>query len=464
MRAMPPVDAEAATRVAADLTARLRESADAGAPQTVLVAYGGGKDSSYMVAFVRAAQLYAHAELGAAFRLRVATNRHAGMPAAVMANIDRTYRALGMHNDPSVEMLLIDGDVVSPFAADLPMPADLVARNRTDILMNGHRFAGEARPTFCNACNLSMVNAFGVAAAWDGGADIIVTGDSRDEQKAYLVWTRRLARDFAVEVVRGKPGLNDFLRTMDGLGRRYHGEIHGEGVPEQTGIAHRLPKASRFFSIYGYTDYDAGAHWDFLTGYLGFEFDELAFSFTESDCVNPLLMAHFRGLRDYALGLMRRKQFPAELIAVMAARYADGEAVARMRQLASAYARDVLDLGEARIVCMLSAPFGGRGAALQPWLVREAPALAGDERAIRHLLEAEDSVDPPLAAQLRDLTGLTLAQLRQCWRNPVVPNLAAAGALATPLGRVLRDDPHKATIVTRHAPDGADVAEVISGR
>jgi hypothetical protein len=70
---------------------------------------------------------------------------------------------------------------------------------------------------------------------------------------------------------------------------------------------------------------------EMLTGFLGFRFDDLAFSFTESDCGNPALMAHLRGLKAerlfrrsydegmaeyiaFALDLMRRKDFPPQLV------------------------------------------------------------------------------------------------------------------------------------------------------
>ena len=479
LTAMPAVDAEAVPRAAAELHHMLRQGSALDA-STVLVAYGGGKDSSFMVAFVRAIQLQLSVIHGCSFRLRVATNRHAGMPQAVTDNIERVYNALDMNGDRSVELLLIDGDEVSLFDAAKPMPASLVRRNRSDVLMNGHRFAGEARPTFCNACNLSMVNSFGVAAAWNGGADVIVTGDSLREQRAYLAWSRRLARDFGAAIGQNVPGLGGFLRTMDGIGRAYGREIHGEAVADQ-GVAHVLPGDPRFFSVYGHTAYDAGSHWDFLTGFLEFRFDEVAFSFTETDCANPMLMCHFRGMRserlhgrsyaegiaeyrDYALGLMRRKEFPPVLIQRIAERYYDAAAAAHMRQVAASFAAEVFNLSEAQIVCMLFAPFGDQGRRLRRWLLQEAPALLPAEAAIRALLGGAVSTDSALEQALQQLSGLDLAQLRQCWRTATVPNLADPGATATALGRILRDDPHKASITTRHAPGGPEIAEMISGR
>ena len=185
--AMPAANLEAARRC----SIRLKDALpDPGRLERnlVLVAFGGGKDSTYMLAFVRAMQLILFRAHGATFRLRVATNRHAGMPRAVLENIDRAYRALRLSADPGCELLLIDGDEVTAFDVAAPQRDHVVRRNRLDILMTGHRTFADGRPTFCNACNLSVVNSFGLAASYGDGADIIVTGDSQQEQRQYARW------------------------------------------------------------------------------------------------------------------------------------------------------------------------------------------------------------------------------------------------------------------------------------
>lgn len=135
----------------------------------VLLAYGGGKDSSYMVAWVIYIRGIVLLERGETFRLRIVTNRHAGMNHKVMDNIDSVYRSLGVYDDDSIECLMIDGLLIRPFEPCLLMPEAVRLQNRTDVLMNGHRFQADARSTFCNACNLSMMNSFGMAAQLNGG-------------------------------------------------------------------------------------------------------------------------------------------------------------------------------------------------------------------------------------------------------------------------------------------------------
>jgi hypothetical protein len=487
--ALPPDNLAAAVRCGTRLRDDLphREAAER---NLVLVAYGGGKDSSYTLAFVRAMQLILFREHGSTFRLRVATNRHAGMPRAVLENVHREYEALRLYADPDCEMILIDGDEVTPFDVDSPQREHIVRRNRVDILMTGHRTFADGRPTFCNACNLSVVNAYGLAAAHGGGADVIITGDSQAEQRQYSLWVGGLARRLApvpkgTRAARGS-GLGRFLSQVDRISQSYFTDIHGPDAVEalaERRVSVVVPDRLRFFSIYSDTEYAAGAHMELLTGFLGFRFDDLAFSFTESDCGNPALMAHLRGLKcervfgrsyaeglaeyvDFAVGLMRKKDFPVELIEVMRARYAGPEAVADMRRAADEYARETFGLGEEQLVCMAYSPFAEKGAGLAEFLGREHPGLAGRADAIRALLADEPCDAPELVAELERLSGLELAQLRVLYRSSVRrPGGGTGQGRGTEvIDAVLEGDPHKAVIRTRHTQNGPDILEQISGR
>jgi hypothetical protein len=490
--ALPAANLEEALRCSARLHAALpdRELLDR---NLVMVAYGGGKDSSYTLAFVRAMQLILFRVHGSTFRLRVATNRHAGMPRAVLENVHREYRALQLYQDPGCELLLVDGDEVSAFDVDSPQPAHMVARNRLDILMTGHRTFADGRPTFCNACNLSVFNSFGVAAAHGPGADLIITGDSKDEQRQYTAWVGRLARRLAVpappsqgaESARGGSGGSGgpgrLLARLDAIGRSYFADIHGPD--DAAALAERrvcsdVPAGLRFFSIYEDTAYRAGDHFELLTGFLGFEFDDLAFSFTESDCGNPALMAHLRGLKcehvygrsydeglaeyvGFALGLMRNKDFPPDLVELMRARYESPGAAARMRRTAARYAWETFGLTEEQLVCMAYSPFAEKAAGLGEFLAREHPALASSAEDIRALLADGAQEDLWLEAELLRVSGLELPRLRVLYGRSVRrPGADAPDVIST----VLAGDPHKTVIRTRSAPGGPDILEQISGR
>ena len=488
--ALPAANLAAALRCSARLQAALPDPGRL-ARNLVLVAYGGGKDSSYTLAFVRAVQLLLLRVYGSTFRLRVATNRHAGMPRAVLENIDRGYRALRLTGDPLCELLLVDGDEVSRFDVDAPQREQVVRRNRLDILMTGHRTRADGRPTFCNACNLSVFNSFGLAAAYGDGADLIITGDSEQEQRQYSLWVTRLDRRLAgpargtgtaagtAAPARGS-GIGRILTRLDRISQSYFADIHGPdaaGAVAARRVAADVPARLQFFSIYADTHYAAGDHLDLLTGFLGFRFDDIAFSFTESDCGNPALMAHLRGLKcehvfgrpyheglreyvDFALNLMRSKDFPPELVATMADRYAGPGAADRMRAAAAAYALETFGLTEPQLVCMAYSPFAGKGDGLDEFVRREHPGLAGRTGELHALLDG-GAGEPALAGELARLSGLDLPQLRVLYHSPL---WRQGGTGVDVIDTVLDGDPHKALIRTRHTPHGPTTVEQISGR
>jgi hypothetical protein len=478
---MSPEDRLGVERCAARLHASLPRPDDLAA-NTVLVMYGGGKDSSFVVAFTRAVQLTLAARHTATFTLRVATNFQPGMAIGVTANIDRVYRALGLLEDSRVELVAVVGQQWAPYRPGFRMPASLLERYRLSILMNGHHTAGSNRATFCNACNMSMVQSFAVALGAGPPADVIITGDSEVERRSYLGAVRRVARELGLARPRSA-GFKGFTQQFAAIARSYADQVYGPtaGPDVVEAIdAERIPGEPDFFSLFADTKYDAGSHWGLLTGFLGFRFDTLAFSFSESDCSNPALMAHLRGLkaerlwgrpyaegvaeyRDYALGLMRQKDFPRPLLAAMAARYADPEAIERMRRQAAAYAEQVLGLGETQLVCMLNAPFVDAGRNLGRYLAAEQAAHAGREGDFRDALCGIKGAGKE-ASLLETWSGLSLERLRHLYRSGLSDNSGSAVTFVGPIRALFRRDPHQAEVVTRHQPSGPPVVEVESGR
>lgn len=450
---------------------------------TVMVAYGGGKDSAYAVAFVRAVHLAMAERHGETFNLRVVTMRHGGMPYQVMLNIDRTYRALGLYDDPDTELLLVEGDRVVPFDRDRSMPHRLVSFNRTDMLMSGHRTYGDGRATFCNACNLNVASSFGTAARHGSGVDLIITGDSPQEQRDYALWIRRLARGAGQKPADSRKRFKGTLETLDGLAQAYFQEIHGlenaDRVKER-GVTSDIPTELEFFSIYDYTSYASGAHWRLLTDFLGFVFDEIAFNFTESDCANPALMAHLRGLRtehvyrrsyregidqyvDFALELMRRKHFPEHLVEEIAARYRTEDGVEQMREAATRYGEDAFGVDTVQLVCMVYSPFAGGAANLHDYLAAECPELLTEENLIRAMLDGKEE-NGALAARLERISGLSLTDLRALYDGPLWSPFADKGTQSGVLPLVMDSDPHKKIISAKRNPEGEEVLDRVAGR
>ena len=471
-------------RAVATLGERLTDAAgglDGLTRYKLMVAYGGGKDSSYTVAMLRAAQLHLAVLHGRTFQLRIANMRHAGVPDAVMANIDRVYRALHLFDDPRVEMLVVDHRQIRPFERHLPFPDDVQAMNRFDVLMNGHRTAGDGRPTFCNSCNLAVADFYGRAAWWQGGVNAVVTGDSRKEQKHYFTWIMRLAQRLGLNVDEcRRQGFRGLLQALDGVAQVYFVELFGEGFDHQRDerrVACGDDQADpAFISIYDLVSYKVEDHWELITEFLDFRFEELAFSFTESDCANPMLMAHFRGLKaqyvqgrsynqgiaeylELAQALMRKKEMPQRLIDLAMAAYADAEGMQARRTLAANFAEEAFGLDEAQLVCMQFAPFVDSGRELSSFLGLCHPQRLPELDALHQLLGGERE-DAALSQWLTQVSGLPLPALRSLYAHQRID----FDSDATLIARVRAGDPHKGRISRYDPATGETVVELVSGR
>ncbi|VVS93824.1 PqqD family protein [Desulfoluna spongiiphila] len=480
--ALPDNDVNAVEQCVTNLHDRLPHKENL-SKNKVMVAYGGGKDSAYTTAFMRAVHLAMAERFGGdTFRLVIVTMRHSGMPFVVMQNIDRTYRTLGVYDDPMAELLLIEGEEVRPFDLHAPMPHTLINFNRTDLLMSGHQSYGDGRTSFCNACNFNVANFFGVAAR-HCGVDLIVTGDSPSEQRDYAQWIHKLARQTGQKPA-GDTSFKGTLKVLDGISRAYFTEIHGASHADRLAdrrVTWDVSETLSFFSIYDYTDYASGAHWSLLTDFLGFVFDDLAFSFTESDCANPAMMAHLRGLRtervykrsyregidqyaDFAIDLMKHKDFPGHLIDTIKKRYATEGGVATMRRLMETYARTTFGLKTEQLVCMVFSPFAGGCAGLHDYLAAEQPDLLPREAKICALLETGHIEDQGLAFKLERLSGLSLTDLRQLFGAPLWSPLGSDSEQGPLLPFITKSDPNQKLIRVNFGNDDAPVMDRVSGR
>jgi hypothetical protein len=448
----------------------------------VLVAFSGGKDSAYTVALMRAAQLSIAGRAPATFNLRVANMRHAGMTSAVMANIHRCYSALFLHDDPRVELLVVDHQYVQAFEPDLPFSSAGREQSRSDMLLGGHLTAGDARTTFCNSCYLGMAEFLGRAACWGDGVDAVLSGDSLKEQKQYATWIMRLARHEGQAVENWhKLGFMTALNTIDSVGRAYYRELYGE-EPQPAGFMLRplgypnKPVAPAFLTVADLIGFRLEERWALLTDFLGFRFDDLAFSFSESDCANPLLMAHMRGLKaqfvqgrayadgiaeylELAAGMMRRKRMPRRLIEQALAAYDHADKIEERRALASGYAQEAFGLSEAQLVCLLFAPFVDAGAQLETFLRVCHPGMLVALADLHRALSGHSAPDQVIQ-WLVDVSGLSLRGLQNLYEKRRVDFSDDSSIIA----RVRASDPDKGHVMTVDLHTGEAVSELISGR
>jgi len=448
----------------------------------VLVPFSGGNDSAYTLSFLRAAQLSIACRAPQSFNLRIANMRHAGVTPAVMDNIHRCYSALFLHDDPRVELLVVDGQYIQLFERDLPFSQAGREQNRSDMLLSGHLSATDGQMAFCNSCYLGMAEFLGRAACWNDGVDAVLNGESLKEQTHYANWISHFAqRTGQPDVDWKRQTFSSVLKTADNISRAYYRELYGEDLQTASFMARPLGYPQKaivptVLSITDLIDCRVEDHWAMLTEFLGFRYDDLAFSFSESECANPLLMAHIRGLkaeflqgREYALGineyltlaktLMRRKRMPRRLIDQAMGAYDDEEKLQERRALATHFAQDAYGLSEGQLVCLLFAPFVDAGAGLEPFLRRCHPGMLvalGD----LHRALAGGAAPEQVVQWLVETSGLSLKNLQNLYskqRDAISPDASITSTHGI-------EEADLSPSQTQEPEAGASVGKAISGR
>src|SRR5476651_862848 len=159
----------------------------------VLVAHGAGASSSYALTLLRAAQLTLAGRAPRTFQLRVATLRHTGMTQTALDTLHRGYSALFLHDDPRVELLMVENQEVLPFNHLRPASSAARDTSRRNMLMVGHLTSGDLRQTLCNDAYLALGDFYRRVTTWHGGVHALVSGDSSRKQREYLVWLKKAA-------------------------------------------------------------------------------------------------------------------------------------------------------------------------------------------------------------------------------------------------------------------------------
>lgn len=395
----------------------------------VLVVQAGTRDSSYTLAFLRAAQLSIASRAPSTFNLRIATLRHAWMSPAAMANVHRSCGALFVYDDPRVEVLMLDECNVLPFDHLAPISDAGRERNRRNVLMNGHLSPDKRRSTFGDEYHLSMGDFYAVMTRWDGGVDTLVNGDSPREQRQYLSCFISAARRVGLTAQgAGALDFDDLFRTLDEFGQDYYRELCAGNDQENPGIAAR--EARRPVSYVGLHDLIGGDNeerWPLLSEFLGLQFDQFSSHVSESECASPWLSAHMRGLQaqfvrgtSYDEGvaeylqlvsvMMRKKNLPARVVEQTLYAYSSPDMIEEHRALANACLQQTLGLNEAQLVCLLFAPFVNAGAGLENFLRHCHPGMLVAIPELHKALQTQSAPEQVMQWMV-DVSGLSVSLL-----------------------------------------------------
>lgn len=370
---------------------------------------------------------------------------------------------------------MVDDHHVMPFDASARRSAAALNANRLDLLMAGHLTAGDARASFCNSCYLSLADFYRRIIAWEGGVDLVISTDPPAEQARYLAWGKRVLRGAGLLPSREALRQGALLEQFDALGRAYYLQLHGDNHKDAAPLPDQ-PGEPCFLSIHDLVHTPEPSKSSLLTEFLGFRFADLAFAFSESDCANPLLMAHMRGLRaqflqdrDYRDGvdeylqlaevMMRRKGMPDGLIEKALAAYEDEAGLKQRRQLADDFAQQAYGLSEAQLVCLLFAPFVNQGQGLKAFLRRCHPGMLVALPYFYKALQGHP-VPEPVSQWLTDISGLPSEALQRLYGMPRAGSLDRSSLIVS----ARASDPDTSCIRSRDPRTGKVTFERVSGR
>ncbi|QJI37762.1 hypothetical protein [Pseudomonas sp. ADAK13] len=392
----------------------------------VLVAHGTGAGSSYALALLRAAQLTLAGRTPRTFQLRVATLRHAGMTQTALDTLHRVYSALFLHDDPRVELLMVENQEVLPFNHLRPASGAARDTSRRNLLMVGHLTSGDLRQTLCNDGYLALGDFYQRVSTWNGGVHALVSGDSSRKQRAYLAWLKKAALSAGVVVPAREPlVLSGLFARMDEWSNGYYCNLYGEhydvaDMPEKDD--HRHIAYIGIADLMEAVEYSSGP---LVRQFLAYQPDKFGFHYSHPTYVNPLLMAHLCGLQaeclrelEYAEGVagfvqqatpfMRRKQMPEQLIAQAATQ--EG------RALAADYVQELFGLDENQLNCLMFSPFIRHGERLDSFLRQCHPGMLVALPELHKALQGKP-VAEMLGQWATDISGLPIDLLQHLYRK-----------------------------------------------
>jgi len=354
----------------------------------VMVTPSGTRDSCYMLALLRAAQLSIAGRAPATFQLRVATLRRSESGTAALNNMHRSFAALFLYDDPRVELLMVEHRQVLPFNHLAPLGMDSADAHRTNLLMMGHRRArGEKLEWRDDAC-LAWAEFYGQIARWSNGVDAWLASESPRRQKQFVEDLDRAVQKAGIGALTPNSGTFDELfALLDGLEgdlyRGFYSESERQCWRPEGGF--ESCRRTTFVDIHDMAVGNLEERWPLLSEFLGFEAEEWVFHQGEGEYADPLIEAHLRGLeaefisdRSYEAGFsehvqrmlanMQLQRVPEPVCEQMIARLGQRQTTEELREAAASWLHQTYGLNEAQWVCLLFTPFIERGAGLERFL------------------------------------------------------------------------------------------------
>jgi len=399
----------------------------------VMLVHTGSQHSTQSLAFLRAAQLSLAARSPGTFVLRIATARHSDMPAVVLSNIERAFAALVVHDDPRVELLMLEDGQVRGFDVRQPICRAQQQADRHAVLMAGHVTAGDEQMALGHRHYLDLADLHRLGAAWNGGVDVLISGEPASRRKRFMATALRMMRAAGVPRVRPIEAFPRALfEVVAAIRDEYRMPLPAD-KPAETRVFEARGRMPRFVAIDDLTYDPACGHGPLLGELLRYEHDEWAFGFPDCEVGNPLLRAHLSGLHRefieegcYQDGVdscvqrseeaMKAGQLPAALREHLLGPWQKGEDLQQVRRLAGDFASQAWGISETQLVCLLFAPIIDQGRRLEDFLRRCHPGMLVALPYLHKALQGQSATDPVLQ-WLTGTSGLPMATLQALYRR-----------------------------------------------
>jgi len=284
---------------------RLAENGNKGL--NVLLAYGGGKDSTMALIFLRYVQELFNAESKIPLILHIIVHLHPGMRKGVFQNIHNVVKKLGLNKDENIIITFKSKDheysksELDSFFNEtykISIPAPIKNEFKRELLVLGHLSKGLGRHTFCYSCNIDMImTIINYAIEPSHKIDFVVTGDSKKEKADYTQWVNNVFNfvnsSKGIRQNRNNNAKKTFIDNFIELQKKFNHDYFGSESQKnkQNYTNYRYPD---LLNVCERIDFPVETFRELLDG-LGFNFHDDAFNFSETDCFYPALMAHWAG-------------------------------------------------------------------------------------------------------------------------------------------------------------------------
>lgn len=208
----------------------------AGGPEYIgtfrlLVVQGRDRHSARLLAILRAAQLSIALRAPVTFKLRVLVTCLPATSSALLEQHERIFNTLFMHDDPRVQLQMVEGEAVVPFCRQADAMVRHLPLSREAMLLFGHLVDARPEALLGSRTHLEVADGIRLALAAYPGIDAVVTAMPASQRRRFAAWARRSLRQAGVA---GAGSLHQCVGSL----ARWLGQLHAvAGTPGSAVVA-----------------------------------------------------------------------------------------------------------------------------------------------------------------------------------------------------------------------------------